>query len=123
MNTTVDSISDIKNKIAKLLDTFSKVLKKQGCGPEVLELLHRISFYSEEFFINAVFFLEKYHILSYEKHEIRHMEFVKNLVQFQERLEKGESMLSFDLYEYVTNWYDDYLLNTEKEILEYIKNS
>jgi len=120
MSVTINTIKENKEKIANLIETFSKAIQKKNCGPEVLDLLHGISFHSEQFFINAGLLLEKYEILSFEKHEIGHMEFVRDLVQFQERLEKGESMLAFDLYDYVKNWFEDYLQSTEKEILERI---
>ncbi|NJO87911.1 MAG: hypothetical protein HC831_02330 [Chloroflexia bacterium] len=120
MGVTIDTIKENKEKIANLIETFSKAIQKKNCGAEVLELLHGISFYSEQFFIAAGLLLEKYEILSFEKHEIRHMEFVKDLMQFQERLEKGESMLAFDLYDYVKNWFEDYLQGTENEILDQV---
>lgn len=118
MSVNIDTIKENKEKIANLIETFSKALQKKNCGPEVLELLHGISFYSEQFFIAAGLLLEKEGALSFEKHEIRHMEFVRDLMQFQERLETGESMLAFDLYDYVKNWFDDYLQSTENEIME-----
>ena len=123
MSVTIDTIKENKEKIANLIETFSKAIQKKNCGAEVLDLLHGISFYSEQFFIDAGLLLEKYGILSFEKHEIGHMEFVRDLVQFQERLEKGESMLAFDLYDYVKNWFEHYYQNTEKEILSQVSKS
>ncbi|MDF1547342.1 MAG: hemerythrin family protein [Bacteroidales bacterium] len=122
MNETIDKLVENREKIADLIETFSLALKKKNCTPEVLDLLHRISFYSEDFFIHAELFLKKYNLASYEKHTIAHKEFVNQLIQFQERLEKGESMLAFDLYDYVTNWFSTYLTTTEKEVANYIES-
>lgn len=120
MDATIDKLVENREKIADLIETFSLALKKKNCTPEVLDLLHRISFYSEDFFIHAELYLKKFNITSYEEHTKKHKEFVNQLMQFQGRLEKGESMLAFDLYDYITNWFSTYLTTTEKEVAKYI---
>lgn len=117
MEATKDRIKNSKDKIEELIETFYKALQKKNCGQEVLELLHGISFHSEQFFINSSMLLEKYERLSFQKHEIGHMEFVRNLMKFQERLELGESKLAFDLYDYVKDWYDNYIQDIDNEII------
>lgn len=123
MNATIDKLVTNREKIADLIETFSFALKKKNCTPEVLDLLHRIGFYSEDFFINAELFLKKYNLASYEEHTREHKDFVSQLIKFQERLEKGESMLAFDLYDYITSWFEKYMITTENEIAEFIEKN
>ncbi len=116
MEVTIDTVRKNKEKINDLINSFPGILKKKDCLPEVLKLLHGISFYSEQFFLNSSILLEKHELLSYAKHDIGYMEFVNNLVRFQERLTSGESSLAFDLHDYVKHWFNNYVVDVENDL-------
>ncbi len=121
MEVTIETVLKDKENIANLIKSFSEILKKEDCLSEIIELLHGISFYSEQFFINSTLLLERHELLSYAKHDIGYMEFVNNLVMFQERLTSGEISLASDLYDYVKHWFNDYVLDVEKDLTKCCK--
>ncbi len=118
MEVNLYTIKKNSEKIGQLVESFTSLLQKENCTEEVLKLLHSISFHSEQFFINSTLLLEKYELLSYQKHVIGQMEFVNNLTRFQERLQSGEETLAVDLHNYVKHWYEDYVQDVESELFK-----
>jgi hemerythrin len=123
MTLTISTLTENKQKIAELIDDFSKDLKKSLCKNEVLDFLHKVSFYTEDFFINEEMFLKKYEMPSYKSHVDEHQLFIKKMVHFQEKLENEELDICKDLHQYLNDWYNHHILQNDNEIIEFIEKN
>jgi hemerythrin len=121
MTLTIITLNENKQKIAELINSFSKTLDQSMCKNDVLDFLHKVSFYTENFFINEELFLKKYEIPSYKEHVEEHKLFVTKMIHFQERLEKEKLDICKELHQYLNNWYNHHVLKNDKEIIEFIE--
>jgi hemerythrin-like metal-binding protein len=123
MNLTFNTLTENKKKIVELIDSFSQILNKSLTKNEILDFLHKVSYYTENFFIDEELFLKKYKISSYEKHVNEHRVYVEKMVYFQKKLESNETIDCRELYEYLNDWYKNHMLKNDNEIIQFIENT
>jgi hemerythrin-like metal-binding protein len=121
MSLTIESLIDNQKKIADLIEFFNDAMNKRKCKDEVLELLHRVSYYTEDFFINEELFLKKYQVPSFQLHTNEHKQFVEKMMLFYKRLEENDPEICKDVISYLKEWYEKHILNSDVQIIEYIK--
>jgi len=121
MNLTIENLVENQKKIADLIEFFNDAMNKRKCKDEVLELLHRVSYYTEDFFISEELFLKNYQIPSYQLHNNEHKQFVEKMMQFYKRLEENDPDICNDVMSYLKEWYEKHILNSDKQIIEYMK--
>jgi hemerythrin len=123
MKLIVSTLSENKKKISELIEGFSKAENQHFCKNNVLDLLHNISFYTENFFINEEMFLKSYKLPSYAEHVEQHHLFVKKMLYFQDKLEDFKPEICTELIEYLKNWYQSHVLKNDNEIIEFIEKN
>jgi hemerythrin-like metal-binding protein len=123
MNLTFDTLTENKKKIVELIDGFSQALDKNQTKHEILDFLHKVNYYTENFFIHEEMFLEKYKIPSYQRHVNEHKIYVEKMVYFQKKLETSNSIDCKELYEYLNTWYKEHMLKNDNEIIEFIEKN
>jgi hemerythrin-like metal-binding protein len=124
MNLTIESLLENQKKIADLIEFFNEAMTKKKCKEEVLELMHRVSYYTEEFFINEELFLKNYQIPSFQLHNNEHRQFIEKMMLFYKRLENNDPDICTDIISYLKEWYEKHILNSDKQIIEFLqKNS
>lgn len=121
MNLTIENLIENQKKIADLIESFRAAMNSRKCKEEVLELLHRVSYYTEDFFINEELFLKKYKVPFFQSHDIEHKQFVEKMLQFYKRLESNDPDICKNVMSYLEEWYEKHILNADKQIIEYIK--
>jgi hemerythrin-like metal-binding protein len=121
MNLTIDNIVENQKKIADLIESFKVAMNSRKCKEEVLELLHKVSYYTEDFFINEELFLKQYQAPFFQEHNNEHREFVENMMLFYKRLESNDINICNDVMSYLENWYEKHILDADTHIIEYIK--
>ena len=119
---TIDSIRNNKKKIEELIQFFSKSIEEKKCEDEIVNVFHKISFYTHDFFINEELFMKKYEMPSFSEHVKEHKEFADKMIYFQKEFEQGTPSLCTDLLSYLEFWYDKHILNSDEEIVAYIKD-
>ena len=120
---TIDSIRDNKNKIEKLIQFFSKAIEEEKCEGEIVNIFHKISFYTHDFFINEELFMKKYEMPSFSRHVKEHREFADKMIAFQKEFEEGKPNLCINLLDYLKFWYNKHMLNSDEEIIIYIEGN
>lgn len=122
MNLTLESLIENQRKISDLISSFKDAMDSMKCKDEVMDLLHKVSYYTEDFFINEELFLKKYQIPSFQMHYDEHKHFVNKMLEFHKRLEKNDSAICSDVMKYMQDWYNNHILDSDKQIIEYMKN-
>jgi methyl-accepting chemotaxis protein/hemerythrin len=123
MNLTIETLTENKKKIAELIESFSIKTNQELCKNAIIDFLHKVSFYTENFFINEELFLKRYKMPSYEMHVNEHKQFVEKIMHFQKKLENNELNICAELYEYINDWYKNHILKNDKEIIDFIENN
>ena len=68
----VEVIKENKKKIFDLICSFSESIKKKECKAEILNVFHKLSFYSSEIFIGEELIMKKYQYSSISEHINEH---------------------------------------------------
>jgi hemerythrin len=123
MKLIVSTLVENKKKINELIEGFSKAIGKDFCKNDVLDFLHKVSFYTENFFINEEIFLKKYKLPTYQEHVDQHNKFVKKMVYFQEKLEGNNLEICKELLDYLIDWHKFHVLKNDNEIIEFIEKN
>jgi len=121
MNLTIENLTENKKKISDLIGSFKVAMKSKKCKEEVLELLHHASYYTEDFIVNEELFLKKYQVPFLEEHNKEHRQFVEKMMTFYTRLENNDQEICADVMNYLESWYEKHILNSDKQIIEYIE--
>lgn len=119
---TVDSIKHNREKIEELINFFSETITQKRCKDEIVNIFHKISFYSHDLFINEEFLMQKYDMPILSEHISEHRLFTEKIVSFQKEFERGKPELCVDLFTYLKIWYRKHVLNSDQKIMEYMKN-
>ncbi len=117
---TVDSIRHNKEKIKELINFFSKTIEENRCAEEIVNVFHKISYYTQDFFINEELLMKKYEIPSFSEHVNEHRVFAEKMIFFQNEFEQGKPELCEDLLSYLKQWYEKHMLYSDEKIIEYI---
>jgi hemerythrin len=123
MKQIISTLLENKKKINELIIDFSNSKKQEYSKNNVLDFLHKVSFYTESFFINEEMFLKNYKLPSYNQHVEQHQLFVKQMLYFQDKLEDFKSEICKELIDYLKNWYKSHVLKNDNEIIEYIEKN
>jgi hemerythrin-like metal-binding protein len=123
MKLIVSTLLENKNKINELIEGFSNAEGQDFCKNNVLDLLHKVSFYTENFFINEEIFLKNYKLPSCAEHIEQHQLFVKKMLYFQDKLENFKPEICTELIDYLKEWYKTHVLKNDNEIIEFIEKS
>jgi len=119
---TIDSIRKNEKKIKELIQFFSKAIEENKCNEEIVNIFHKISYYTQDFFISEELFMKKYEIPNFSEHVIEHSEFANKMIAFQKELEQGKPKLCVDLLDYLKLWYEKHILNSDEKIIAYIES-
>ena len=117
---TIDSIRKNKIKIEELIQFFSKTIEENKCKEEIVNVFHKISYYTHDFFISEELFMKKYEMPSFSEHVKEHREFADKMIAFQKEFEQGKPELCVDLLNYLKLWYEKHMLNSDEKIIAYI---
>ena len=123
MKQIVSTLLENKKKINELIQSLSKPDEKELCKSDILGFLHKVSFYTENFFINEEMFLKEYKLPSYQEHVDQHKLFVRKMLYFQDMLEKNKTDICKELVDYLSEWYKSHVLKNDNEIVEYFENN
>lgn len=123
MNLNISTLVENKKKINELIEGFAKLISGEFCKNDVLDLLHKVSFYTESFFINEEIFLKKHKIPSYQEHIDQHKNFVEKMLYFQEKLENNHLNIVDELLTYLKEWHKNHVLKNDTELIEFIEKN
>jgi len=123
MKLIVNTLLENKKKIKEIIDSFSDTKEQDFCKNDVLDFLHKVSFYTENFFINEEIFLKNYKLPSYKEHSEQHELFVKKMLYFQDKLENYKPEICLELIEYLKDWFKSHVLKNDNEIIEFIEKN
>lgn len=118
---TIESIRSNNKKIKELIDFFSKSIAEDRCKVDIVNIFHKISFYTEEFFINEELYMKKYNIPFVSSHIKEHREFADKMVFFQNEYEDGATDLCPKLLSFLNYWYKKHVQNSDEAIIEFIE--
>ncbi|MBN1252599.1 MAG: hemerythrin family protein [Bacteroidales bacterium] len=116
----LEAIKANKQKISDLISFFSKSIDENNGEKEILNIFHKLSFYSSEIFISEELIMKKYEISSLSEHILEHKDFVDKMKYFQQEYENKNEGLCVELLNYLKKWHKTHILKLDEDIINSI---
>ncbi|MBI5846882.1 MAG: hemerythrin family protein [Nitrospirae bacterium] len=101
-------INEIRNSTGQLNDDSS-----------VSEKVHSLIDYASTHFKAEERLMTQFGFAEYEAHEAEHDRFIAQVLEFQERLRKGEKVVSNELMTFLKDWLVKHILGTDKQYSQF----
>ena len=121
--TSVEIIKMNKQKISDLINFFSKSIEDKNCKSEILNVFHKLSYFSSEIFICEELLMKKHGIKSVAEHTKEHNEFVEKIKYFQQEYENKKKGFCIELLNYLKHWHEQHILKADETLIEYLQTS
>ena len=118
--TAIELIKANKEKVADLINSFSESIKNKKCKEEILNVFHKLSYFSSEIFIGEELLMKKHDITSFAEHIKEHDEFVTKIKYFQQEYENKKKNLCVELLNYLKQWHNQHIIKTDETLIEYL---
>jgi methyl-accepting chemotaxis protein len=113
---------DEQHKI--LVDLMNELYEAFGSNKNkkvIKHVLKELLDYTIYHFGNEEELFEKYGYKESENHEDQHKKFIQRIEQFQKDFEKGNTILSFDLIDFLKNWLLNHILKIDAKYVPFLK--
>jgi len=113
----IELIEANKQKVSELISSFSESIKNKECEKVILNVFHKLSYFSSEIFIGEEILMKENKnplIFEYIK---EHSEYVNKIKYFQKEYENKKPNLCVELLEYIKQWHEHHILKTDKIII------
>lgn len=117
-------VTEIDNQHKKLIDMIINLNKAlaDGKGKEVLgKLIKDLIDYTKTHFTLEEKLLEKAKYPMFDSHKKEHIAFVKKIEQFQIDFEKGKTLLTVEIMNFLKDWLKNHIVGTDKKYESYLK--
>jgi hemerythrin len=121
MNTenTVKVLIENRKKIEDLIDNFSRYVETDDCDKVIVELFHKISFYTNEYLMNERLFLKQKDVELFNQIVDKHRKFTDKLISFQKDFEQKKPDFCEEFLDFLKNWYAEQILYFDKNIMKH----
>ena len=116
----IEIIKENKQKISDLINSFSETIDNKECKTEILNVFHKLSFYSSEIFISEELIMKEHQISSMPDHIKEHKEFVNKIKYFQQEYENKKEGLCVELLQYLKKWNELHILKSDETLIQNI---
>ena len=115
----VKEIDDQHKKLIRLLNELHTAMSA-GKGKDVLSgVLNHLIDYTVYHFSAEENYMVQYGYPGYTQHRAEHTEFVKNVKDFDEKFEAGQSSVSIDVIKFLNGWVTSHISGTDKQYTQF----
>ena len=112
----INLLIEHRKKIEDLIDLFSRYVETGGCKKIIVDVFHKISFYTNDFLLNEKLLLENKNAERFEKLQKYHNEFANKMIDFQKDYENQKPGLCKELLNFLNDWYSRHILYFDNNI-------
>lgn len=116
-------IDDQHRKLFRLVNNLDEAVQR-GKGPRVLgPTLDSLVEYTQEHFSDEEALLERIHYPALEEHRQEHATFSRQLASLQVRYHTGNASLSTQVLDFLRQWLDNHVLQSDQKYAHYIQDT
>jgi hemerythrin len=92
----------------------------QGIGDAILKpLLARLILYAQTHFETEENYMKQYQYPAYSPHKVEHDAFVRRVLDFKAKFEKGQTVLSVEIMIFLNEWIFNHILYSDKKYSQF----
>jgi hemerythrin len=116
-------IDDQHRKLFRLVNNLDEAVQR-GKGPRVLgPTLDALVEYAREHFADEEALLERIHYPALDEHRLEHASFSRQLTSLQVRYHTGQASLSTQVLEFLEQWLEKHVLQSDQKYAAYIQDT
>jgi len=118
--TGIKSIDEYHQKFLDLIYQVKESTEKTPTAEPLANLLHKLSFYPENYFIEEELLFSKHEYPYFKKHKEEHALFIEQVNKFQLDFVDGKKNICFAVYDFLTNWYDTHIRDYDNDAVIFL---
>ncbi len=122
LETGIKSIDDQHKKLVNMVNTLYSAISAGGGKEQLQRLLDDLIDYTVYHFGTEEELFKKHDYPDAVAHKKIHEELATKVVEFRERLQKGEAMLSYDLLNFLKSWLVNHICVTDMKYAPFLKS-
>ena len=119
----VNSIDEQHRQLIKIINDLHEAMKN-GKGKDVLEIsLSNLLNYTKTHFEYEEQQMKLKNYAGLEEHSSKHKDLVKQVIEFKNKFDKGETILTMEIMDFLRTWLLDHIMKTDKKLGSYLKET
>jgi hemerythrin-like metal-binding protein len=107
-------------KFLEIINFSKKVIKERSCEEEISLVFFRLIYYVENCFIEEEIRLRENAYPVFKNHREEHNQFIKQIVDFQQKYKAGDSRICSKLLIFLQDWFDNHILMSDRSAAEFL---
>lgn len=119
LSVKVESIDSQHKKLIDLINTFYEGISQGSNKEKLVEMILALKNYTVYHFGTEEKYMEKFGYPDYASHKKEHEQFVKKVLDFEERFKSGKMLLTLEVTGFIKDWISHHIMGTDKKYSDF----
>lgn len=120
MSVKISSIDYQHKQLIGHINTFYEYISKGMAKEKMLELIKVLKEYTLFHFSHEERLMKQYNFDGYQAHKNEHEEFVKKVLDFEDRYKNGKMLLTVEITRFLKDWVTNHIMGTDHKYSEFL---
>ncbi|MEA3444768.1 MAG: hemerythrin family protein [Bacteroidota bacterium] len=116
-------IDEHHKKFLDIINMLIKISNERSCEEEISLVFFRLIYYVDNFLIEEEIYLKENKYPKFKQHKEAHNTFIHEILKLQNEYQNRNKTICKSLLDFLQNWFDKHILETDKEAVGFIINS
>jgi hemerythrin-like metal-binding protein len=104
-----------------VINSLIEAINSKQCADKIVEILHKVIYYAENYFIDEEIFFKKYKYPKLNEHKESHAQFINEINGFMQMLKGGNTEICFEILDFMDKWYKNHLSKYDQDAINFLK--
>ena len=119
LSVNISSIDEQHKVLINMINEFYEKIKEKSNNELISDLITKMKEYTILHFSTEEKLFKQYNYDNFEQHKKQHDVFVKKVSNLEERFNKGEIILSFEITKFLKDWLIQHIQGTDKKYTKF----
>lgn len=119
LSVKINSIDDQHKKLIEMINNFYDNINKHSNNELILNLVNGMKKYTIMHFSMEERYMVQYKYPYYEQHKKEHEQFIAKVGALEEKLKKGQIIVSFEITSFLKDWLKQHIMKTDKQYSDF----
>ena len=117
----ISVIDEQHKKFLNIINELKLIINTGSCTKKIPAIFYQIAYLIDNYFLKEEIYFKDCQYPNFEQHQTQHNLFIKQITQFQKDFENKKDNLCLDIYNYLEHWFNEHILEYDKEAAEFLK--
>jgi len=114
-------IDESHRKLVNLINRLTEMINRQACPENMSEIFFSLIHYAEHYLIREEILLRDLGYPQLDQHKEKYHFFIEKIKSFREKFSSENPDICRDLYDFLSEWFQNHVLKYDKEIITFLK--